>query len=287
MDKQNCIITGANSGIGKAAAIQIALAGYKVILACRNIDAGEEVASDIKDIAGKDSSEFIKIDMSSKKSIRDFADIIKQKYNHVDVLIHNAAQFNITEKNRLTTNENIEKIWATNHIGPVLLTQLLLEELKKSEQGRVITVASQGLQLQPGLKISFDDPEFMEHKFSVPKAYYQSKLAQVMYTYWLAGSLKNTNVTANCIRVTNVKVNLSRYPGLPLLYRYAYKIKSHFSITPEEMAETYKYLAVSEDVSSVTGKYFDHHKKIVSSSKYSYNKDNIETLMKVTGRYLG
>ncbi|MDP2302821.1 MAG: SDR family NAD(P)-dependent oxidoreductase [Ignavibacteria bacterium] len=208
------------------------------------------------------------------------------KFDKIDVLIHNAAAFDLSQKRQLITSENIESIWATNHVGPVLLSNLLLNKIKNSNQGRIITIASQGLAFQPKLSINFDDPEFRRNKFSVPKAYYQSKLAQIMYTYWFADELKSTEVTVNCIRVTNVKIDINRYPNLPFLFRLAYKIKGSFSISPEEMAETYAYLTLEPKLRNLTGKYFDHKKGIVKSSAYSYKKENIEKLIDLTNKYI-
>jgi NAD(P)-dependent dehydrogenase (short-subunit alcohol dehydrogenase family) len=141
------------------------------------------------------------------------------------------------------------------------------------------------LVLHPNLKVDLKDPEFKNRKFSVSKAYYQSKLAQVMYTYWLAEELKNTNITVNCIRVTNVKIDLNRYPNLSALAKFAYSIKSKKSITPEAMAKTYTYLAVSDAVRNITGKYYDENNQFVQSSKYSYDKDEIEKVKRLTETY--
>ncbi|MBD3284858.1 SDR family NAD(P)-dependent oxidoreductase, partial [candidate division WOR-3 bacterium] len=207
-------------------------------------------------------------------------------YNHIDVLIHNAADFDITRKKPAYSPEGIETVWATNHLGPVLLTNLLIQKLKRSKQGRVITIASKGLVVHPFLKVSLDDPEFKNRRFSVQKAYYQSKIAQVMYTYWLAEKLKETPITVNCIRVTNVKIDLSRYPNLSKTQKLAYSMKSKSSMTPEEMARTYTYLATSPEVKSVTGKYFDEMNKEVSSSAYSRDKENIAAVMDMTMGYL-
>jgi len=132
-----------------------------------------------------------------------------------------------------------------------------------------------------------EDPEFRERKFSVQKAYYQSKLAQVMTTYWLAEELKDTAVTANSIRVTNVRIDIDkRYPGTPALLRKVYSIKSKFAMTPEKMAETYTYLATSPEVSQTTGAYFDDPKHIVTSSGYSKDKAHIKQVMAMTKSYL-
>jgi NAD(P)-dependent dehydrogenase (short-subunit alcohol dehydrogenase family) len=287
MKRKMCVITGANSGIGKAAAVQINQAGYHVILACRNPSRGEAALEDIRAQTGNSAVELMIVDMSLQSSIKQFADTFQSKYKSLDVLIHNAAIFDITQKEKMITGEGVESIWATNHIGPVQLSDLLMEPLKQSQQGRIITVSSKGLIAYPFLKVDLEDPEFIQRKFSVQKAYYQSKLAQVMYTYWLADELKETKITANCIRVANVKIDIdTRYPNTSKFARSMYAIKSRFSISPEEMAETYTYLGVSDQVSETTGKYFDDPTHIVGSSKYSRDSENINQVMALTRKYL-
>lgn len=287
MNPKTCIITGANSGIGKAAVIQIAREGYRVILACRNQQRGEQALQEVRQITSSDAVELMIVDMSSQSSIRAFADTYLAKYDVLDVLIHNAAAFDTQQKEIDFTEEGMEKIWATNHIGPVMLTDLLLPALKQSGQGRVVTISSKGLMVYPRLKVNLDDPEFRDRKFSVQKAYYQSKLAQVMYTYWLADQLCDTAITANSIRVTNVRIDVDeRYPGVPAIMRKMYAIKSKFAITPEKMAETYTYLATSPEVKQTTGAYFDDPQHIVSSSSYSRDPENIEQLMALTSSFI-
>jgi NAD(P)-dependent dehydrogenase (short-subunit alcohol dehydrogenase family) len=287
MNPKTCIITGANSGIGKEAAIQIAQEGYRVILACRNPQRGEQALHEVQQITGSDDVELMLVDMSLQSSIRAFAKAYLAQYDVLDVLIHNAAAFDTRQKEIAFTAEGVERIWATNHIGPVLLTDLLLPALKRSEQGRIITISSKGLIVYPRLKVNLDDPEFRNRKFSVQKAYYQSKLAQVMYTYWLADQLSDTAVTANSIRVTNVRIDIDkRYPGVPAILRKMYAIKSKFAVAPEKMAETYTYLAISPEVSRTTGAYFDDPQHIVSSSTYSRDPENIEQLMALTWSFI-
>lgn len=287
MDKKVCLITGANSGIGKAAAAQILQQDYQVVLACRNQERGEAAQKEINQLVESDASELMVVDMSLQSSIRSFAEIFLSRYDRLDVLIHNAAAFDVTVKDPVFTAEGVESIWATNHVGPVLLTDLLVEALKKSTQGRIITIASKGLIVYPNLTIDLDDPEFRSRKFSVSKAYYQSKLAQVMYTYWLAEQLSGTAVTANCIRVTNVKIDIeNRYPDASRLSRFMYRIKSSFSISPEEMAETYTYLAVSPEVRETSGKYFDDPHTMVDSNSFSKDEQQIQLLMEKTFSYI-
>ena len=286
MDKKLCIITGANSGIGKQSAIQMAQSGYHVIIGCRSKERGEKALEEIKKESKSTSVELILLDLSLKSSTKNFAHKINSMYNVVDVLIHNAAVFDISQKEAITTSEGYESVWMTNHINPVYLTNLLIDRLKASENGRVITVSSKGLLAMPNLKVDLNDPEFKNRKFSMTKAYYQSKRAQVMYTYYLADKLKDTNVTVNCVRVTAVKIDISRHPELSKFTKWVYKQKSKQSITPYEMAKTYTFLATNDEITSVSGKYFDENSNQVKSSKYTYNRDNINAVMKLTNNYI-
>jgi NAD(P)-dependent dehydrogenase (short-subunit alcohol dehydrogenase family) len=107
-----------------------------------------------------------------------------------------------------------------------------------------------------------------------------------MYTYWLAEKLKDTTITANCIRVTAVQVDISRHPELSSFMRWVYKQKAKKSITPQKMAETYTYLATNERLSKVTGKYFNENNSEVKSNTYTNDKNNITSVMKLTETYI-
>jgi len=284
--KKICFITGGNSGIGKQAAIQFAQKGCFVIIGVRDVERGAIALSEIKKQTDSNSVELLHINMSSQLSIRNASRELHKKFSVIDVLIHNAADFDISRKEPEKTIDGIEKIWATNHIGIVLLTDLLLDMLSKSIQGRIITIASKGLILYPRLTINLNDPEFLNRKFRVSYAYYQSKLAQVMYTYWLAKKLLGTTITINCIRVPNVKIDISRYSHISGVMRFLYALKSLFSISAEQMAKTYVHLALSSDFNLVTGNYFDEHAVYISSSSYSLNEHAIESLMDLSLRYI-
>jgi len=285
MDVKICLITGANSGIGKSAAIQLAQQGHKVIIGCRSQQRGERALDEIKSRCSSANVELLIVDLSSQTSIRLLSDHLHKSVERLDVLIHNAADFDLSRKEPVYSEDNIETVWATNHLGPVFLTYLLLDLLKKSDQARIITIASKGLLSFPFLKIDFDDPEFKNRKFSVTRAYYQSKLAQVMYTYWLSEELKDTSITVNCIRVTNVELDLSRYPNLSKLMIFLYSIKRKFSISPDDMARTYVYLATANELQKVTGKYFNEKNQAVTSSGFSKCEENIKKLMILTLKY--
>jgi NAD(P)-dependent dehydrogenase (short-subunit alcohol dehydrogenase family) len=266
-----CIITGANSGVGKRAALQLAQKEATVIMVCRNKLRGEKALSELQEKTGSDTIELFLCDLSLQKSIRTFVKEFTNTHNNLHVLINNAANFDTTLKKPVLTEDGIETIFATNHLGPFLMTNLLLDTLKESTPSRIINIASKGLILYGGLTIEFDNLNG-EKKFSYQHAYYHSKLAQIMFTYDLANRLKGTGVTANCIRVTNVKIDLDRIGNVPWYMRYTYRIKRLFGITPEKMAETYVYLAAAPQLENITGKYFDEHANQVKSSKNSYDE---------------
>ncbi len=282
---KTCFITGANSGIGKQAAIQLAQAGFHIIIGARNRKRGENALSEVKEKSGSTDVDLLLIDMSSKQSILDAAKVMHKQIEHLDVLIQNAADFDISRKKPEKSVDDIETIWATNHIGPIILTNALIDLIRKSKQGRIITIASQGLVMHPKLKVDLNDPEFKKRKYSVPEAYYQSKLAQIMFTYWLSEQLNKTAITVNCIRVTNVKIDINRYPYISGIKKFLYSLKSRFSISAEEMAKTYTWLATSPDLNNTTGKYFNEKNRIVSSSAYSLNKRNILEVMELSMSY--
>ncbi len=151
------IITGANSGIGKAAATQLAALGANVIIACRSEERGSKALQEIKTASGNKNVELMLVDMSRMNSIRVFVKEFKKKHQRLDGLIHNAANFDQTLVKPTLTEDGIETIFATNHVGVFLMTNLLLEMMKKSAPSRIITVASKGLVAYPFLDIEFDN----------------------------------------------------------------------------------------------------------------------------------
>lgn len=286
MEKKICIITGANSGIGKQAAGQIAERGHHVLLACRNRERGTAVLEEFKRDLPNFSGELMVVDMGLRSSILDFAREFSAKYSRLDVLIHNAAVFDISQKEAQYSAEGIETVWATNHIGPVLMTELLLPQMKASEGARIITIASKGLLAKPCLRIRTEDPEFRSARFRVANAYYHSKLAQIMYRYWLAEREKTHSINVNCIRVPAVKVDISRHPDISPFMKWVYSQKAKGSIEPAEMARTYTELALSNEYRGVSGCYFDEACRNISSGSYSIDSINIAALMATTRQYV-
>lgn len=281
LTNKTVIITGANSGIGKAAALQLAKLGATVIMACRNLESGSKVLAEIRSAVHNSKVELMRVDLSEQKSVREFAQSFLEKHQRLDVLIHNAANFDHGQTKPVFTNDGVETVFATNHVNIFLMTQLLLERLKASAPSRVITIASKGLMTYPFLDIEFDNLNGQK-KFSLQHAYYHAKQAQVMFTFYLAEQLKNNNITVNCVRVGNVAVPDSRLSHLPKWMLKLYEMKRKFSLTPEKMAETYVWLAADPDLQNVTGKYWDAPHVAVNANKNAYNQETQKRLWDVT-----
>lgn len=286
IENKTIIVTGANSGIGKAAVMQLAKAGATVIMACRSPERGAQAYDEVRKTSKNEKVEMMQVDMASQASIREFVNTFKNNHQHLDVLIHNAANFDHTLKHPVLTDDGVETIFATNHIGIFLMTDLLLDVLKESAPSRIITVASKGLVAYPFLDIEFDNLNG-ERKFSTQHAYYHSKLAQVMYTYDLAEKLKGSGVTVNCVRVTNVAIPDERLTHLPVWLRKIYNLKRSMSISVERQAETYVFLAADPQVQNISGAYWDENNKQVRSSKNSYNRETWKKLWKASERLTG
>jgi NAD(P)-dependent dehydrogenase (short-subunit alcohol dehydrogenase family) len=286
LDQKTVIITGANSGIGKAAAIQLAQLNATVVLACRSLDRGAKALADVKSASRSEKVELMQVDLSSLASIRRFAENYQSRHDRLDVLIHNAANFDHTLAKPTLTADGVETILATNHVGVFLMTHLLLEMLRNSAPSRIITIASKGLLLYPFLDIEFDNLQG-ERKFSTQHAYYHSKLAQIMYTYALAERLQGTGVTVNCVQVTNVAIPEERLTHLPAWMRKIYALKRRMSITPEKQAQTYVYLAAAPEVQEITGGYWDENNQQVRSNRNSYNLQTQERLWAESERLAG
>lgn len=279
------IITGANSGIGKAAAIQLARLGATVIMACRSAERGAQALEDVRKAANSERVELLRVDMASQASVRQFVAEFSSRHPRLDVLIHNAANFDHSQTQPVLTEDGIETVFATNHVNIFLMTQLLLDTLKASAPSGIITVASQGLMTYPFLDIEFDNLNGQK-KFSMQHAYYHAKQAQVMFTFDLAERLKGTGVTVNCVRVGNVAIPDERLTHLPKFLLKLYEMKRKFALTPEKMAETYTWLAADPALETVTGGYWDAPDKPAKANKNAYNIETQKRLWDATDQLI-
>lgn len=270
MQDKICLITGATSGIGKAAALKLADTGASLILLSRNEKKGEKICNQIKE-KNNTQVKFYKADISSMKQVRNVSEKIKSDFNHIDVLINNAgARFDNYFKN----DEGIELTFATNHLGHFLLTLSLIAMLKKSPQGRIINISSAAH--ANGTEELYDivAPEHYDRRL----AYGRSKLANLYFTYELASRLQSSKITVNAVDPGGVATNFSRNNGLiPWMKHYLSYILNLKLISPQKASETVVYLASSDEVGRISGKYF-FEKKEINSSSASYSK---ETAMKL------
>src|SRR6266702_1939297 len=241
-----CMVTGANSGIGKATALALAQVGATVVMVCRDRARGEQARSEITTKSKNTAVDLLQADLSSQQSIRHLVEHFQHHYPHLHVLINNAgASF----PGRRETVDGLEMTFAVNYLAPFLLTNLLLDMLKASAPARIVNVSSA---TQASGYIQMDDLQAEKHYRS---AYGQSKLAEVLFTYELARRLQETGVTANCLHPGFVATNFGQIGTAPVI-RTAVKFISLFGLRPEEGAKTSIYLASSPGVEGVTGTYF-------------------------------
>lgn len=269
-----CIVTGANAGIGKETALGLAKLGATVVMLCRDRDRGEAAQREIKHKSGNDKVELMICDLGSQDSIRQFAAEFKQQHDRLDVLVNNAG---VLMRERSLTEDGTESTFAINHLGYFLLTNLLLDLLKKSAPARIVNVASAAHKygkLDVGAWVTGRD-------FSAFSAYANSKLANVLFTYELARRLEGTGVTANCLHPGAVGTNLFR--GLPKLLQ---ALIAFVTIGPARGARTSIYLAASSEVEAVSGKYFAK-RRAERSSDASYDRNAARQLWEVSEELSG
>lgn len=263
---KTCIITGATSGVGRAAAYQLAKLNVQVVLLGRNIHKGTSIADNIRERYGQGKAQFIQTDLADFKAIRSAAYQIKSQYPQIDILINNAgARFNDFKQNK----DGIELTFAINHLGHFLLTHILLDAIKASPAGRIINVSSDA-----HWRYRADFDYVQENGFYDRKAAYgKSKLANLLFTYELARRLAGTTTTVNAVHPGGVATNLGRNNGIiSWLKHYVYYMLKGQLITPAKAAEPIAYLALSDEVQAITGKYF-YNKKQIRSSDFSYDKE--------------
>ena len=260
------IITGGNSGIGYQSAKQLAEKGWSVTLFCRRKEAAEQACEEICQQTGNRHVDYILVDLSDMKSVREAAEQYIQKEDFLDVLINNAADFDLSVKKPILTREGLEKQFATNVVAPFLLSTLLKGLLEKSESGRIVNISSQGLVLYPFMKLDFENLAGQKH-YSPAKTYYQNKLALLMLSHYMRKHWKGVKVQA--IRVTNVKVDMRRYDHLSTFMKNLYKIKSRFSISPEEMAKVYTALSTED---GYDGFLYDEKCREVKANRFAYEE---------------
>ncbi len=257
MEGKLCIVTGATDGIGRVTARALAERGAEVVLVGRNAAKGAEVCKAIHRSSRNDRVRFEQADLSSQAEIRALAERLAAGGAAIDVLVNNVgALFN----RRRESVDGIEMTFALNHLGYFLLTGLLLESLKASTAARIVNVASQA---HRGGRMDFDDPQGAR-RYRGMRAYSQSKLANILFTYRLAALLEGTPVTVNCLHPGFVASAFGQDNGW--LFNTVLKVVMRLSaIDVEAGARTSVHVATSAEVAGVSGCYFDQCREATSS----------------------
>src|SRR5437764_7326195 len=230
MQGKICMVTGANSGIGKATALELAQMGASVVMVCRDRARGEEARSEITTKSSNNAVDLLQADLSSQQSIRQLVETFQQHYTHLHVLINNAgASF----PGRRETVDGLEMTFAVNYLAPFLLTNLLLDRLTASAPARIVNVSSNS---HKAGYIQLDDLQEVK-RYRPMRVYGQAKLAVVLFTYELSRRLQGTGVTANCLHPGFVATNFAQSDVGPA-FRLLVKLIANFGTSPESGAKT-------------------------------------------------
>ncbi|XP_054621178.1 retinol dehydrogenase 12, like isoform X1 [Dunckerocampus dactyliophorus] len=247
LEGKTVLITGANTGIGKQTAVDLARRGAKIIMACRDMEKAQAAAKEVKESSGNDNIVCMKLDLADSKSIREFAQAINQGESKLNILINNAGVM-VCPYGK--TADGFELQIGINHMGHFLLTYLLLDLIKRSAPARIINVSSM---IHSWGSINLEDIN-SEKSYDKQKAYAQSKLANVLFTRSLAQRLQGTGVTAYSLHPGVVQTDLWRHLSGP--QRFLMKFASPFTKSSAQGAQTTIYCAVEPALENESGGYY-------------------------------
>jgi NAD(P)-dependent dehydrogenase (short-subunit alcohol dehydrogenase family) len=279
MQGKTVLISGATNGIGKQSALELAKMGAQVVIIGRNKAKTEETLHEIQTGSGNKDVHALIADLSSMAEVRRVAGDFRKQFSRLDVLLNNAGGVFST---RQETVDGYEMTFALNHLSYFLLTNLLLDMLKASAPSRIVNVSSDA---QSGGVLDFNDLQ-LKNSYSMSgfKAYAQSKLMNVMFTYELARRLAGTGVTANVLHPGFVNTGFGK--NNRGLMQMIMGLITVFAIKVEDGAKTSVYLASSPEVEGVTGKYFDKS-KARQSTAVSYDETAQKKLWEISEQLTG
>lgn len=246
MQDKICLITGANSGIGKATAQALASKGATVVMVCRSLERGEAARAEVAQASGNDRVILLRADVGSKADIAHMAQAFRARFDRLDVLVNNAGLYLPT---RSTTIDGFESMFGINHLGYYLVANFLADSLRASPAARVVNVSSGAHSIG---KIDFNNLN-CEHSFSAFKQYGNTKLANILFTRALAKRLPPGS-TANCLHPGVVATEFAQ--DQPGFVGTLAKLGRLFLLSPEKGARTQIYLASSPEVANITGAFF-------------------------------
>lgn len=276
MKNKVCMVTGATAGIGKATALGLAKMGATVIVVGRDAQKAGRVMEEIVQESQNPRVEALIADFSSLDQVHSLAQNFKSRQDRLDVLVNNAG---LVTQTRQVSEDGLELMFAVNYLAPFLLTNLLSDMLKDSSPARIVNVSSFGYK---NGQIHFADLQ-LEKNFDHRKAYYQTRLAMVLFTIVLARRVEGTGVTANVLHPGIVKTKLSQNYMANPVFRFFEQL---IAVSPENGAETSLYLASSPEVSAINGKYFEK-KQIKALNEMALNQGLQERLWEVSEKLTG
>lgn len=281
MTQKIALITGANSGLGKATAVALARQDYQIIMVSRSRERGEAAQAEIKSASSNPQIDLLLADLSSQAEVRKLADQVLTRWDRLDLLINNAGT---SFYERKLTKDGIEATFAVNHLAGFLLTHLLLDRLKASAPSRIVNVAS-----RVNVTVDLDDPQFERRKFGSLRAYAETKVCVIMFTYGLAARMQDTGVTVNCVHPgvfrSNLGVTDSR-GSEPWLMRVILAMGQPFLNSAEKAASRVVHLATAPEFDRTNGKYYGD-KVELQSPPQTYDKVAIEKLWALSSRLTG
>ena len=278
MQDKICLITGANAGIGQQTALELAQMGATVVIVARDPQRGEAARAAIATTTGNPRVELLQADFASPPSIHAMATSFAARYDRLDVLVNNAGVY-LT--GRETTADGLERTFAVNHLGYFMTTLLLWPSLLAAPSARVINLSSDA---HRQAKLNFDDLQ-NERKYAGFRAYAQSKLANVLFTYELDRRRGNAPVTVNAVHPGFVASNFGRN-NRGVIGLVMTRLVPLFAKSVVEGAATSVYLASSPEVAGVSGRYFVDCRP-VKSAPQSYDRTAAERLWAVSEELTG
>ncbi len=280
VEGKTALVTGGNSGIGKEIAAELAERGADVVIASRNAGKGESAAAELRERTGRNGVEFMSLDLASFASVRGFAKRFLDEREALHVLVNNAG---LTLSRREETEDGHEATFQINHLGPFLLTRLLLDRVVASAPARIVNVSSGAHKASRGL--DFDDLDRERRRYRGMAAYNDSKLCNIYFTRELDRRIGTEGVTVNAFHPGFVRTNFS-FEGDTFLLALGIRIGSLFARSPARGARTGVHLVTSPDVEGVSGAYFfnEHPAKI---SRIARDDEAAQRLWEVSERLTG
>ncbi|OPF94635.1 SDR family oxidoreductase [Rhodopseudomonas palustris] len=253
--KRTALVTGANSGLGKAIVTALAADGLRVGLVARDRGRGEAALADVRAATGNQDLHLFVADLADQESIRALAQDVRARFDRLHLLINNAGT---AFPERRLSPQGIERAFAINHLGPFLLTNLLLDLIKASAPARIVNVGT-----RIDAAIDFDDLNWDKRPYGMMKGYAQSKLGNLHFTFELARRLEGSGVTVNCVFPGVFKSNLGGTDGAQgLFWKLLAKLGGWAIPKPESAAQRVLYLANAPELESVSGQYYANRKTI-------------------------